>query len=226
TVMNNSVSTLLRMRKELPRKAMDELTGLWSQLTRLQKFVGNLLDMAAITSGHMKLNFQPYMIQEIIGAALGQVQATKEDRTIGTNISGNLPMVMIDGGLIEQVFINLLENAFQHTRTNGRLDIYVEKDADRLRVRISDDGDGLKDGDEARIFEQFQKGQTLRSDRSGGTGLGLAICRGIVQAHGGMIYAKNNRTLGQNAGSHGASFIFTLPIAPALPEGNLPESAL
>ena len=217
TVMNNSVSTLLRMRKELPRKAMDELTGLWSQLSRLQKFVGNLLDMAAITSGHMKLNFQPYMIQEIIGAALGQVQATKEGRTIGTHISGNLPMVRIDGGLIEQVFINLLENAFQHTQNNGRIDIYVEKDADRLRVRISDDGDGLKDGDEARIFEQFQTGQKLRSDRSGGTGLGLAICRGIVQAHEGMIYAKNNRAL-DNKASHGASFIFTLPIAADLPE--------
>jgi two-component system sensor histidine kinase KdpD len=217
TVMNNSVSTLLRMRKELPRKAMDELTGLWSQLSRLQKFVGNLLDMAAITSGHMKLNFQPYMIQEIIGAALGQVQATKEGRTIGTHISGNLPMVRIDGGLIEQVFINLLENAFQHTQNNGRIDIYVEKDADRLRVRISDDGDGLKEGDEARIFEQFQKGQKLSSDRSGGTGLGLAICRGIVQAHEGMIYAKNNRAL-DNKASHGASFIFTLPIAADLPE--------
>ncbi|HTN41934.1 MAG TPA: ATP-binding protein, partial [Asticcacaulis sp.] len=87
----------------------------------------------------------------------------------------------------------------------------------RLRVRISDDGDGLKDGDEARIFEQFQTGQKLRSDRSGGTGLGLAICRGIVQAHGGMIYAKNNRAL-DNKASHGASFIFTLPIAPDLPE--------
>ena len=221
TVMNGSVSTLLRMRKELPRKAMDELTGLWSQLTRLQKFVGNLLDMAAITSGHMKLNFQPYMIQEIIGAALGQVQATKEARTIGTHISGNLPMVMIDGGLIEQVFINLLENAFQYTHSNGKIDIYVEKDADRLRVRISDDGEGVKEGDEASIFEQFQKGQKLSSDRSGGTGLGLAICRGVVQAHGGMIYAKNNRSLSNTDGTrqaNGASFIFTLPIAADLPK--------
>ncbi len=95
--------------------------------------------------------------------------------------------------------------------------IYVEKDADRLRVRISDNGAGVKEGDEARIFEQFQKGQELRSDRSGGTGLGLAICRGIVQAHGGMIYAKNNRSLPSSNGTHqnaGASFIFTLPVAP------------
>lgn len=216
TVMNGQVSTLLRMRKELPRKAMDELTALWSHLTRLQKFVSDLLNMAAITSGHMKLNFQPYMIQEILGAALAQVQATKESRTLRTQISGTLPMVMIDGGLIEQVFVNLIENAFQHTAKDGEVVIYVEKEADRLRVRVSDNGSGLKDGDEARIFEQFQTEQKLSSDRSGGTGLGLAICRGIVSAHGGMIYAKNNRTFTSADGrpqSNGASFIFTLPVA-------------
>ncbi len=215
TVMKGSVSTLLQMRKDLPRKAMEELTGLWGQLNRLQKFVGNLLDMAAITSGQMRFNFQPYMIQEIIGAALAQVQATKENRTLRTQISGTIPMVRIDGALIEQVFINLLENAFQHTAANGEIVIHVEKDADRVRVRISDNGEGLKDGDEARIFEQFQTGQTVSSDRSGGTGLGLAICRGIVQAHGGMIYARNNRALSRSEGrsAAGASFIFTLPIA-------------
>jgi len=84
-----------------------------------------------------------------------------------------------------------------------------------IDVRVSDNGYGLKEGDEARIFEQFQKGQKLRSDRSGGTELGLAICRGIIQAHGGMIYAKNNKTLDSRDGSrapNGASFIFTLPI--------------
>ena len=215
TVMKGSVSTLLQMRKEMPRKAMEELTGLWGQLNRLQKFVGNLLDMAAITSGQMRFNFQPYMIQEIIGAAITQVQATKENRTLRTQVTGTIPMVMIDGALIEQVFINLIENAFQHTAPNGEIAIYVEKDADRVRVRISDNGAGLKAGDEARIFEQFQTGQTESSDRSGGTGLGLAICRGIVQAHGGMIYARNNRALSRTANhdAPGASFIFTLPIA-------------
>ena len=215
TVMKGSVSTLLQMRKDLPRKAMEELTGLWGQLNRLQKFVGNLLDMAAITSGQMRFNFQPYMIQEIIGAAIAQVQATKENRIIRTQVTGTIPLVLIDGALIEQVFINLMENAFQHTEPNGEIAIHVEKDADRVRVRISDNGEGLKDGDEARIFEQFQTGQALSSDRSGGTGLGLAICRGIIQAHGGMIYARNNRALSRTAGrdAPGASFIFTLPIA-------------
>ncbi len=215
TVMKGSISTLLQMRKGLPRKAMDELTGLWAQLNRLQKFVGNLLDMASLTSGQMKLNFQPYMIQEIIGAAVSQVQATKENRTLRTHITGAVPMVMIDGALIEQVLINLIENAFQHTPATGTVTISAEKDADRVRVRVADNGDGLAEGEEARIFETFTRGQSESSDRTGGTGLGLAICRGIIQAHGGMIYARNNRALSGEGGRDkaGASFIFTLPIA-------------
>ncbi|MGZ3299056.1 MAG: sensor histidine kinase, partial [Asticcacaulis sp.] len=117
-------------------------------------------------------------------------------------------LVRIDGALVEQVFINLLENAFQHTAPDGEILITAERDADRVRVRVRDNGKGLRPGDETRIFEQFQTGQTISSDRGGGTGLGLAICRGIIQAHGGMIYARNNKDGG------GACFIFTLPIAP------------
>ena len=208
--MNGQVSALLRMRRDLPRKAMDELTALWGQLDRLRRFVANLLDMAAITSGAMKLNFQPYMIQEIIGAALSHVGANRKGRTVRTHIAGAPPMVMIDGGLVEQVFVNLLENAFQHMPGGGVVTLFVDREADRLRVRVSDDGPGLAEGDEARIFDKFQTGQALSSDRSGGTGLGLAICRGIIAAHGGTIQARNNRTL--EDGGKGASFIFTLPV--------------
>lgn len=207
TVMNNSISTLLKQRKKLPREAVDELTGLWGQMQRLQKFVTNLLKMAAITSGQLRLNFEPYMIQEIIGAAIARVVPQKENRQIRTQINGQIPMVMIDGALIEQVLLNLLENAFAHTAANGVILISVENDADRVRVRVSDNGKGLKPGEEDQIFEKFHTHQSEKSDRShSGTGLGLAICRGIIQAHGGLIYAKNNPT-------RGASFICTLPIA-------------
>lgn len=208
TVMNGGVSTLLKMRKKLPREAIDELTTLWSQLGHLQKFVSNLLKMAAITSGHLKLNFQPYLLQEIVGAAVQRVEPQKGERQIRSAVTGQLPMVMIDGALIEQVLINLMDNAIANTSpVTGVITLTLEKDADRVRVRVSDNGAGLKPGDEEQIFEKFQTSQSESSDRhSDGTGLGLAICRGIIQAHGGMIYAKNNPSGG------GASFIFTLPV--------------
>jgi two-component system sensor histidine kinase KdpD len=216
TVMNNSVSTLLKQRKKLPREVVDELTGLWSQMQRLQKFVANLLKMAAITSGQLKLNFEPYLVQEIIGAAITRIEAQKAGRQIRTQITGEIPLVMIDGALIEQVLINLMENAIAHTAPTGVITLSVEKEADRVRVRVSDDGEGLPPGEEDQIFDKFHTRRGEKSDRStlslgGGTGLGLAICRGIIQAHGGLIYARNNPA--KDGRAAGASFIFTLPIA-------------
>ncbi len=216
TVMNNSIATLLKQRKKLPRETVDELTGLWGQMQRLQKFVANLLKMAAITSGQLNLNFEPYMVQEIIGAAISRVEPQKAGRQIRTQISGVIPLVMIDGALIEQVLINLMENAIAHTSPTGVISLSVEKDADRVRIRVSDDGEGLPPGEEDQIFDKFHTRRGEKSDRtSGGTGLGLAICRGIIQAHGGLIYARNNPAkAGQAAG---ASFIFTLPVAKEQP---------
>ena len=209
TVMTNSVSVMLRRRKTLPRDVFDELTVLWGQMARLQKFVGNLLNMAAITSGRLKLNFEPYIIQEIIGAALSRIEPQKGARQIRTRIDGQIPLVRVDGALIEQVLINLLENAIHHTDETGVISVSVEREADRVRVRVSDDGEGLPPGEEAQIFETFHTRGGQKSDRNkDGTGLGLAICRGIIQAHGGLIYAKTN----PDRDGGGASFIFTLPV--------------
>ncbi|MDC7684225.1 sensor histidine kinase KdpD [Asticcacaulis sp. BYS171W] len=206
TVMNGAVGTLLKMRKKLPREAVDELTALWNHLTRLQKFVSNLLRMAALTSGQLKLNFEPYLIQEVAGAALARIDAQKGQRRLQTQTIGTVPMVRIDGALIEQVLINLLENAIAHTADDGLISLTFETDADRVRVRISDNGPGLKPGEEDRIFEKFYTyGQQTSDRQTESTGLGLAICKAIVEAHGGLIYAKNNP-------SGGASFIFTLPV--------------
>lgn len=212
TVMTNSVSVILRQRKKLPRDVVDELTSLWAQMGRLQKFVSNLLNMAAITSGRLKLNFEPYLVQEIIGAAVARIGPQKTGRQIRTRVDGQIPMVRVDGALIEQVLSNLLENAIRHTDEMGVITISVERDADRVRVRVSDNGEGLPPGEEAQVFETFHTRGGQKSDRNpGGTGLGLAICKGIIQAHGGLIYAKNNPA--RDGG--GASFIFTLPVMEA-----------
>ncbi|WP_034998373.1 sensor histidine kinase [Beijerinckia mobilis] len=213
TVMNGSVANLLRMRKKLPREAIEELTGLWGQLTRLQKFVGNLLKMAAITSGRLKLNFQPYLIQEIIGSAMSEVEPQREGRQINASTTGTIPLIMMDGALIEQVLVNLIENAIAHTAPGGTITVHAEKDADVLRVRVSDNGTGIREGEEERIFDKFHREASGKPDQheGAGAGLGLAICRGIVGAHGGIIYAKNNPA-SKSGGPAGASVIFTLPL--------------
>jgi two-component system sensor histidine kinase KdpD len=207
TVLNGGLSNLLRLRKKLPREAVDEVSALWRQLDRLQRFVDNLLRLAALTSGRMQLNRQPYLIQEIIGSALTQAGRLKGDRNIKTVVNGALPMVEIDGALIEQVLINLLDNGIRHTADTGTLTITADRDGTGVRIGIADDGPGLPEGREGQLFDAFH------TDRAAhGTGLGLAICRGIVEAHGGRIHAETLRAEGGRP--TGACFVFTLPGAP------------
>jgi two-component system sensor histidine kinase KdpD len=204
TVLNGGLSSLLKMRRKLPREAVEEVSALWRQLDRLQRFVDNLLRLAALTSGRMKLNRQPYLIQEIIGSALAQAKVLKGDRTIKTVVNGVLPMVEIDGALIEQVLVNLLDNAIRHTGDAGTLTVTAERDGTGIRISVADDGAGLPEGKEGELFDAFH------TDRaSHGTGLGLAICRGIVEAHGGRIHAETLRDEARKAA--GARFVFTLP---------------
>jgi two-component system sensor histidine kinase KdpD len=204
TVLNGGLSNLLRMRKKLPREAVDEVGALWRQLDRLQRFVDNLLRLAALTSGRMQLNRQPYLIQEIIGSALTQAKQFQGERTVKTVMTGVLPMVDIDGALVEQVLVNLLDNAVRHTVDTGTLTVAAERDGTGVRVSVADDGPGLPEGREGQLFDAFHTDRTAH-----GTGLGLAICRGIVEAHGGRIHAE---TLRDDAGKAlGARFVFTLP---------------
>lgn len=206
TVLSGTIGALVRMRRKLPREAMDEVQSLSRQIAYLQKFTGNLLKISAISSGNLKLNRQVYTIQEIVGAALARMSERKGGRTIRTAISGDIPLVEIDGALIEQVVANLLENAIEHTEDEGEIAVELAARGAFVQISISDNGPGLSPGDEDMVFERFRTGSHIGSDRKspGASGLGLAICRGVVEAHGGRIDAGNNP-------GGGARFYFTLP---------------
>jgi two-component system sensor histidine kinase KdpD len=206
TVLSGTIGALARMRRKLPREAMEEVQSLSRQIAYLQKFTGNLLKISAISSGDLKLNRQVYTIQEIVGAALARLAERKGGRTIRTAISGDIPLVEIDGALIEQVVANLLENAIEHTEDDGEIAVELAARGAFVQIAISDNGLGLSPGDEDMVFERFRTGSHIGSDRksAGASGLGLAICRGVVEAHGGRIDAGNNP-------GGGARFYFTLP---------------
>ncbi len=210
TVLSGTVASLARMRRRLPRDAMDEVAQLTRQINRLQVFTGNLLKMAAISAGQLKLTIEPYALPEIVGAALQRFGEVRSGRQIRTTVRGDIPMVSVDGALIDQVISNLVDNAIQHTEPDGTIVLELVRTGSGVRVSISDDGPGLAPGDEAVIFERFRTGDGSLSDRKGGGGhgLGLAICRGIVEAHGGTIDARNNPS------GRGACFSFTLPVLP------------
>lgn len=210
TLLSGTVANLTRLHRKLPREAIEEIAQLSRQVVQLQKFTGNLLKMAAISSGQLRLNREPYAMQEIVGATLQRMAHLKGERQFRTTVRGSIPLVPMDGALIEQVLSNLMDNAISHTQADGVITVKLEKTPQGLKTSVLDDGPGLSPGDEDLVFERFRTGASF-SDRktAGNHGLGLAICRGIVEAHGGHIDAGNNKE------GPGACFSFVLPIAPA-----------
>jgi two-component system sensor histidine kinase KdpD len=170
---------------------------------RLIALVNNLLDMARIQSGEVRLNLEWHLIEEVVGTALGVTRAALGDRRVSADLPADLPLVQMDAVLIERVLANLLENAAKYTPTDSRIAIAARKAGDMLEVAVEDDGPGLPPGKEEAVFEKFARGETETA--TPGVGLGLAICRAIVEAHGGTIHAEAGR-------AKGARFVFTLPL--------------
>jgi two-component system sensor histidine kinase KdpD len=170
---------------------------IYDQSSRLSKMVKNILDITGLESGKMKLNKQPYFLEEIIGSALMHLKNILPENAVDFNIHAK-DLIEVDGLLIEQVFTNLLENAVKYNRSSLSITISVEDKKKYLQIYVVDNGPGITEGEEGKIFEKFHKG--IKE----GTGLGLPICKSIIEAHGGQIWAKN-----REAG--GAMFIFTLP---------------
>jgi two-component system, OmpR family, sensor histidine kinase KdpD len=122
---------------------------------------------------------------------------------VSVDLPADLPLVPLDGALIEQVLVNLLENALKYTAPASPIDIAAQHIDGAVVVEVADRGPGLPPGDDQQVFEKFYQGQP--AGRPTGAGLGLTICRGFVAAHGGRIWAENRP-------GGGARFRFTLPL--------------
>ncbi|MBE0546153.1 MAG: DUF4118 domain-containing protein [Rubrivivax sp.] len=170
---------------------------------RMTGMVTNLLDMARIQSGEVRLRIEWQSIEEIIGGALKSAQGSLGERRVSVHIDPGVPLVQCDAVLIERVLVNLLENAGKYTPAASPVEILVSAVDDRLQVGVRDHGPGVAPGQEEAIFEKFTRGQT--ESVTPGVGLGLAICRAIVEAHRGRIWVE--ATLPQ-----GATFTFSLPL--------------
>jgi two-component system sensor histidine kinase KdpD len=185
--------------------------ALHQQALRMSTLVANLLDMARITSGEIRLNREWQPIDEVIGSALRASEPCLLAHGVTTRLAPDLPIVQIDAVLIERVLCNLVENAVKYTAAGSAITLSAEVDRDSMRLTVSDNGPGIAPGQEEAIFDKFSRGE--RESAIPGVGLGLAICRAIVEAHGGSIRASR-------ADEGGAAFIMTVPLGtpPALPE--------
>ena len=170
---------------------------------RMNNLVTNLLDMAKLHAGAVKLNQQWQMLEEVVGSALTMLSRTLAGFRIDIALPSTLPLLNFDAVLMERVFCNLLDNAARYTAPGGVIRIAAERVGNEVSVSVEDNGPGIPKGMEEKIFTKFTRGES-ESPRSG-VGLGLSICRTIMEAHGGRIRAEN-RIEG------GARLVFTLPV--------------
>lgn len=181
----------------------DMLVTIQAESERMERLINNLLDMTRLEAGGLAIRREWQPLQEVVGAALHHLDRRLRGRAVHTDLPPDLPLAHIDGPSVEQVIVNLLDNAVEYTPPAASIDIAARADgAGGLVVEVADRGPGLPPGTERRVFDKFFRASPADTRR--GIGLGLAICRAIVEAHGGEITASNRP-------GGGARFRFTLP---------------
>ncbi len=206
--ITGAVSTILDSRTGLDAATQRELLeSVHEEAERLNRLVQNLLEMTRLESGALQLKQELHPPEEIIGAALGRLGKRLADRRVTTKVPPDLPLVAMDDVLVEQVLVNLLDNALKYTPAGTPIEVIATATDQNLTIEVADHGPGLPPGEEDRVFEKFFRGEQIVAR---GAGLGLAICRGIVRAHGGRIWA-------QNLPGGGVAFLFTLPLGATQP---------
>lgn len=192
------------------RARQELLESACSEAERLNRFVGNLLDMTRIEAGVIRLNVELCDVQDLVGCALAAIEQRLGGRKIEVSLPDDLPLVSLDLVLMTQVLVNILDNAHKYAPEDSIIELSAAADDEWLTLEISDLGPGVPEHDLKRVFDKFYR--IPIPEGAGGTGLGLSICKGIVEAHGGGIRAEN-RTGG------GLSIIVRLRLTNAAAEG-------
>jgi two-component system sensor histidine kinase KdpD len=185
---------------------------------RLNRFVANLLDMTRLDSGTVEVRREMLDLSDVVGSALQRCGKILAGHKVAVDLAGDLPMLPLDFLLMEQVLVNLLDNAAKYSPAGAAIEIVGRRDGAEAVVEVRDEGPGIPAGDIERIFDKFYRVHSTDRQRAG-TGLGLAICRGFIQAQGGRIAAANRTD------RSGAVFMIRIPIAERVPAGIGTEAA-
>ena len=211
--ITGAASGMLQHKEDLDAHSRELAQIAYEEAERLNRLVGNLLDMTRLEGGGVRVEKEWQPLEEVVGTALMRLDAMLDDHPLTTHLPDDLPLVPIDSILIEQVLVNLLENAVKYTPSGTPIDLSAWAEDREVVVEVADRGPGLPPGEEERIFDKFYR---VRPSIAGGAGLGLAICRAVIAAHGGRLWAANRP-------EGGASFRFTLPLDGEPPRVNLDD---
>lgn len=168
----------------------DLLATIEEEIDHLNVLVGNLLDMSRIEAGVLKPQKKPNMLAEIVGAVLARMRSQMQNHHLEVDVRDDLPLVNVDFVQMEQVFTNLLTNSLKYSPPGSTIRINArQRDEHFLLVRLTNQSIPVPESDLERIFDKFYR--INPSERVTGSGLGLSITKGIIEAHGGKIWAEN-----------------------------------
>ena len=170
------------------------LQSIIEEAERLDRHIQNLLDMTRLVQGELRLRKDWEDIRDLVSAAARRLRLSEHGARLQTAVDPGAEFILVHGDLVEQVFLNLFDNAVRHAERPVAINVSARREGDSVLVEVADDGPGIPAGDRESVFEPFYR--VREGDSPGGAGLGLSICRGIVRAHGGEIEAGANPATG------------------------------
>jgi two-component system sensor histidine kinase KdpD len=180
------------------------LNTAWEEAERLNRLVGNLLNMTRLEAGAIKLALEPCDVEDLVGVTLTQMANRLRNRRLVMDVPNTLPLVVVDLVLAAQALVNLVDNAVKYSPVDTPINIRAYREQAQVVIEVSDQGMGIPPAELEHIFDKFYRIQKT-SDTSG-TGLGLSISKGIVELHNGRIWATNRP-------GGGTTFAIALPVA-------------
>ena len=200
-----ALSSLQSYRDRYDVATRDELLGTaLSEAERLDRFVGNLLDMTRLDAGVIVPKREAVEVGDLVSTTLRRAMPLLKDRQVSSHVAPDLPSLSLDFVLAEQTLFNLLDNAAKYSPPGGRIEIEARRAGERVEIAVRDEGPGIPPQALEQIFDKFYRADD-GDRRRAGTGLGLAIARGFLEAHGGTIVARNR------ADRSGAEFVISYP---------------
>lgn len=191
-----------------PQDRNELLKNIQMGALRMNRFVSNLLDMAKLESGILQLNKEWCDIQDLIGVALGRMDYSLANRPLKVDIQQDLPLIKADVILLEQVLVNLIDNAIKYSIPGTEITISARSAGMDVYISMANKGQNIPSEDMEKVFNKFYRLKSPR--RISGTGLGLAICKGFIEAHRGEIWVQNDP-------AGGVVVTFTLPVGGVIP---------
>jgi two-component system sensor histidine kinase SaeS len=179
---------------------------LQAEINYLSRLIDDLFELSQLDFGLLQLQPESASISDLVSDTLEALRPQAEQRrlTLQGEVDGYIPEVLMDTSRMQRVLYNLVQNALRHTPPDGAVLIRAADHGEEVEISVADSGEGIDSDELSRIFERFYRGNRARTRDEAGSGLGLTIAKGIVELHGGRIWAQSSR-------GEGATFVFTLP---------------